>query len=191
MNARKLTLVIFVTLLLLMGSACKHLVPDHFEIETTSELGPNTLDRIDDLNDTIATGVEIGPETRAIIEQLNETINEGLEFGFKPDILDRHPHAGGCGQEKWSIGLMCADKNNSKFFSDIYLKPKVNNTVALNPSYYEIPGDYTCTIAGYDVKNVNIEDDSAGDIIQVFTRKDYDGEWHVTEDFLDEGGDES
>ena len=95
------------------------------------------------------------------------------------------------GQEKWSIGLLCADKNNSKFFSDIYLKPKVNNTVSLNPSYYEIPGDYTCTIAGYDVKNVNIEDDSAGDIIQVFTRKDNDGEWQVTADFLDEGGDES
>ena len=89
MNARKVTLVVFITLLLLMISACKSLIPDHFEIETTSELGPNTLDRIDDLNDTMATGVEIGPETRAIIEQLNETINDGLEFGFTPDTLDR------------------------------------------------------------------------------------------------------
>jgi PKD repeat protein len=101
-----------------------------------------------------------------------------------------HRHGDG-GQEKWSIGLMCADKDHSMFFSDIYLKPKVNNTVSLNPSYYEIPGDYTCNIAGYDVKNVNIEDDSAGDIIQVFTRRDNDGEWQVTADFMDEGGDES
>ena len=68
---------------------CKKMIPNQFEIETTSELGPNTLNRIDDLNETIATGVEVGPETRATIEELNRTIDEGLEFGFTEDTLHR------------------------------------------------------------------------------------------------------
>jgi len=88
MNFRKAFLVIVISLVLVFASAC-NLVPSSFEIETTSELGPNTLDRIDDLNDTIATGVEIGPETRAIIEQLNQTVADGLEFGFTPETLSR------------------------------------------------------------------------------------------------------
>ena len=85
---------------------------------------------------------------------------------------------------------MCADKDHSRFFSDIYVKPPTNPTVSLNPAIYDIPDDFTCTIAGYDIKNVNVEDDSAGDIIQVFTRK-VDEEWQVTADFMEEGGDES
>jgi PKD repeat protein len=64
-------------------------IPDHFEIDTTSELGPDTLDRIDDLNDTLERGVEIGPETRRTIEELNKTIADGLEFGFTEETLAR------------------------------------------------------------------------------------------------------
>ncbi len=90
-------------------------------------------------------------------------------------------------QEHWSIGLMCADKNNSKFFSDIYIKPQSNPTVSLNPTIYDIPSEYTCTIAGYDIKNVDIQENGAGDIIQVFTRKDEDGVWQVTADFREHG----
>ncbi|MFN2275268.1 MAG: PKD domain-containing protein, partial [Anaerolineales bacterium] len=60
-----------------------------FKIETTSELGPNTLSRIDDLNGVLDRGVEIGPETRATIEMLNDTISEGIKFGFTDDMLAR------------------------------------------------------------------------------------------------------
>ena len=101
-----------------------------------------------------------------------------------------HRHGDG-GQEKWSIGLMCADKDHSRFFSDIYIKPETNMTVTLNPVIYDIPDDYTCVISGYDVRNLDIQENSAGDIIKVFTRKNSDGEWQVTADFRDHGGDES
>jgi PKD repeat protein len=80
--------VIILALALIFSTGC-NLIPSHFEIETTSELGPNTLDRIDDINDTLATGIEIGPETRQVIESLNETIDDGLEFGFTPETLQR------------------------------------------------------------------------------------------------------
>jgi PKD repeat protein len=64
-------------------------VPSHFEIDTTSELGPDTLQRIDALNETLGTGLEIGPETRATIEELNQTIREGARVGFTEDTLAR------------------------------------------------------------------------------------------------------
>jgi PKD repeat protein len=58
-------------------------------VDTTSDLGQDTLDRIDDINDTIATGLEVGPETREVIEELNETIANGLKAGFDDDTLSR------------------------------------------------------------------------------------------------------
>jgi PKD repeat protein len=66
-------------------------IPDEFafEIETTSELGPETLSRIDEINDVLDRGVEIGPETLAAIEMLNDTIGEGINFGFNNSTLDR------------------------------------------------------------------------------------------------------
>lgn len=110
----------------------------------------------------------------------------GVEANFRT-----HDHDDG-GQEHWSLGLMCVDKSMSKFISDISVRPSgTNNYLYLDAGTYNIPPEYTCSIAGYDVKNVNVEDDSAGDIIQVFTRKDEDGEWIVTADFMEEGGDES
>jgi len=115
--------------------------------------------------------------------------NNGAYWTITPDFRT-HRHSKG-GSESWSLGLMCADKNNSRFFSDIYIKPPINPTVSLNPSIYDIPEEYTCTIAGYDIKNVNVEDDSAGDIIQAYARKNSDGEWQVTADFMEEDGDES
>jgi PKD repeat protein len=114
--------------------------------------------------------------------------NNGPYWTITPNFRTHRADHGG--QEKWSLGVMCADKNNSRFFSDIFIKPPTNPTVSLNPAIYEIPDDYTCLISGYDIKNVNVEDDTAGDIIQVYTRK-VDGEWQVTADFMEEGGDES
>jgi PKD repeat protein len=91
-------------------------------------------------------------------------------------------------QEHWSIGLMCADKNNSKFFSEIHVTPESTGaTVSLNPSLYDIPSEYTCVIAGYDVKNVDVQENGAGDIIQAYMRKDEDGVWQVTADFRNHG----
>jgi PKD repeat protein len=86
----KKLIILFVVLMfiLTLGTGC-NLVPSHFEIETTSELGQNTLSRIDDLNAMLDRGVEIGPETRATIEELNQTIADGLRFGFTEDTLAR------------------------------------------------------------------------------------------------------
>jgi PKD repeat protein len=110
--------------------------------------------------------------------------NNGPYWTIHPNFRT-HRHS--AGQEHWSLGLMCADKNNSKFFSDIYIKPESNATVSLNPSYYDIPSEYTCVIAGYDAKNVDVQENGAGDIIQVYTLKDEDGVWQVTADFRNHG----
>lgn len=114
--------------------------------------------------------------------------NTGPTWTITPNFRTHRADHGG--QEKWSLGLMCADKTISRFFSNIFIKPNYAMTVSLDPDDYDIPDNYTCNIAGYDIKNVNVEDDSAGDIIQVYTRKVGD-EWEVTADFMEEGGDES
>ncbi|HDD54654.1 MAG TPA: hypothetical protein ENG59_00235 [Chloroflexi bacterium] len=116
--------------------------------------------------------------------------NNGTYWTVTPNFrTHRHSHGG---SETWSLGLMCADKNNSRFFSDIFIKPQSNSTVSINPTIYDIPSEYTCIIAGYDIKNVDVQENSAGDIIQVFTRKDEDGVWEVTADFREHGsGEES
>lgn len=59
------------------------------EIETTSELGPDTLARIDAVNRTLATGMEIGTETRQVIRELNQTIRQGVKGGFDEETLKR------------------------------------------------------------------------------------------------------
>ena len=64
-------------------------LPGPLEIETTSELGPSTLSRIDDLNGVLERGVEIGPETRQTIDELNQTIRDGVRLGFTEDSLAR------------------------------------------------------------------------------------------------------
>lgn len=114
--------------------------------------------------------------------------NNGPYWTITPNFRT-HRHGDG-GQEHWSLGLMCADKSNSKFFSDIYIKPQYSSTVSLNPTIYDIPSEHTCIIAGYDIKNVDVQENAAGDIIQVFTRKDEDGVWQVTADFREHGGGE-
>ncbi len=73
---------------MLLATAC-NLIPKNFKIETTSELGPDTLDRIDDLNAMLDRGVEIGPETRATIDELNQTVRDGIKVGFTEDSLTR------------------------------------------------------------------------------------------------------
>ncbi len=58
-------------------------------INTTSGLDQDTLERIDAVNETIATGVEVGPETRDLIRELNETIENGIKAGFDEATLSR------------------------------------------------------------------------------------------------------
>lgn len=71
------------------------IIPENFnfginaDINTTSELGQETLDRVDAVNETIANGLEVGPETRATIEELNQTIANGLKAGFDDETLAR------------------------------------------------------------------------------------------------------
>ena len=89
MTQKAIRTVALLAVWLLLASACGGLVPSHFDIETTSELGPDTLHRIDALNETIATGVEIGPETRDLIEELNQTIRDGVRVGFTDSTLGR------------------------------------------------------------------------------------------------------
>ena len=73
-------------------SACVD-IPSQFgfdvNVETNSELGPDTLARIDAVNQTLATGIEVGPETRQVIRELNETIQQGVKAGFDEATLAR------------------------------------------------------------------------------------------------------
>ncbi len=73
----------------MLGDAININANANVDVETTSELGQNTLDRIDDINDTLGSGVEVGPETRETIEELNETIANGIKAGFDDDTLAR------------------------------------------------------------------------------------------------------
>jgi PKD repeat protein len=59
------------------------------DIETTSDLGEDTLERIDAVNETIANGFEVGPETRKTIDELNQTIKNGVKAGFDDKTLAR------------------------------------------------------------------------------------------------------
>jgi PKD repeat protein len=58
-------------------------------INTTSDLGDNTLERVDAINETLATGIEVGPETREMIEEINQTIANGVKAGFDDETLSR------------------------------------------------------------------------------------------------------
>ncbi len=73
-------------------SACVD-IPSQFgfdvNLETSSELGPDTLARIDAVNQTLATGIEVGPETRQVIRELNQTIRQGVKGGFDEATLAR------------------------------------------------------------------------------------------------------
>jgi PKD repeat protein len=89
MDAKKL-LIIFVLIFTLSGC---DIIPTDFNfdanIQTTSELGQDTLDRVDAVNETLATGLEVGPETRDTIEELNQTIANGIKGGFDEETLAR------------------------------------------------------------------------------------------------------
>jgi PKD repeat protein len=89
MKKRHLTTLWVVLSLILLAVGCN--IPSEFEfdIETTNELGPETLARIDAVNRTLATGMEVGPETRQVIRELNETIRQGMKAGFDEATLKR------------------------------------------------------------------------------------------------------
>jgi len=74
-------------------------------IKTTSELGDNTLARVDAINETLATGIEVGPETRKTIEELNKTIANGLKAGFDEETLARVDHLLRIVEDGLKIGL--------------------------------------------------------------------------------------
>ncbi len=104
MTIRSTFLLSVVAALLLCGSSCVE-IPSAFDIRTESELGPNTLDRVDDLNRLLAKGVEIGPETRALIEQLNETVDKGVKVGFTPEVLAQVDRLVGQIEKGLKVGL--------------------------------------------------------------------------------------
>jgi PKD repeat protein len=85
---------LIIVVLILFATSCD-LIPSDFtfgvnaNINTTSELGQNTLDRVDAVNETLANGIEVGPETRATVEELNKTIANGIKAGFDDDTLAR------------------------------------------------------------------------------------------------------
>lgn len=102
--------VLIVVLLVLLSASCG-IIPDNFNfgidanVNTTSEIGQNTLDRIDAVNETIASGVEIGPETRSTIEELNKTIANGIKAGFDDDTLSRVDELLRIAEDGLKIGL--------------------------------------------------------------------------------------
>ncbi len=61
----------------------------NIRVRVEPELGPETLERVDKINETLASGIEIGPETRAVIEELNQTLAEGVKVGLDEDTLAR------------------------------------------------------------------------------------------------------
>lgn len=89
MNKTRFLNLLIVLALIVLAAGCD--IPSSYEldIETTSDLGPETLARIDAVNRTLATGMEVGPETRQVIRELNETIRQGMKAGFDEATLKR------------------------------------------------------------------------------------------------------
>jgi PKD repeat protein len=87
----RIHLIGMIALAVVFTTACGNLIPSNmnFNIETSSELGPDTLSRIDQVNETLATGIEVGPETRDVIRELNQTIQQGVKAGFDEATLSR------------------------------------------------------------------------------------------------------
>jgi PKD repeat protein len=84
----------FFVLLLALCAGCD-IIPSDFnfnvnaDVQTTSDLGQETLDRVDAVNETLASGIEVGPETRATIDELNQTLADGIKAGFDEETLAR------------------------------------------------------------------------------------------------------
>jgi len=88
MNTRLSVCIILSCISLLISSCWNPLgIPDEVEVnldanvQSRSDLGSPTLQRIDDANrrmeairQTLATGLEVGPETRGMIRELNQTV---------------------------------------------------------------------------------------------------------------------
>jgi len=91
---RRLNIAFNVLIIVVVMVSC-NMIPSSFDVgmdvdvDTTSELGADTLERIDEINETIATGFEVGPETREVINELNETIRDGVKAGFDGETLAR------------------------------------------------------------------------------------------------------
>jgi PKD repeat protein len=64
-------------------------IPRDLTIETKSELGPETLARIDAINQALRDGPNIGAETRDLIREVNETIRNGIKAGLDDATLSR------------------------------------------------------------------------------------------------------
>jgi PKD repeat protein len=92
---RKSTFFCGLMILMTIISVGCDVIPSNFnfginaDIDTTSEIGDNTLERIDAINETIANGFEVGPETRDLIDELNETLANGVKAGFDDETLAR------------------------------------------------------------------------------------------------------
>lgn len=59
------------------------------QINVDADLGDDTLARIDNINNTLNSGIEVGPETRKTIEELNQTLANGIKAGFDDATLAR------------------------------------------------------------------------------------------------------
>jgi PKD repeat protein len=94
MKINKLFFYGLLMILVIISASCD-IIPSDFNfavnanIDTTSELGPDTLERVDAVNETLATGIEVGPETRASIDELNKTLADGIKAGFDEETLAR------------------------------------------------------------------------------------------------------
>ena len=96
---KRIRLAAVLTLLLsILLAACKGSGYDPFglssivvdaDIDTMSELGPDTLARIDEINRTLTEGVNLGDETRQMVNDLNETLRQGVKAGFDDATLER------------------------------------------------------------------------------------------------------
>ncbi len=89
MNKTRFLNLLIILALIVLAAGCDIPSGYEFNIETTSDLGPETLARIDAVNRTLATGMEVGPETRQVIRELNETIRQGMKAGFDEATLNR------------------------------------------------------------------------------------------------------
>lgn len=85
----------FVLTIILILAGCDGIIPDKFGVDvnanvtTTSDLGQETLERVDAINETLNSGIEVGPETRETIDELNKTIADGIKAGFDEETLAR------------------------------------------------------------------------------------------------------
>jgi len=78
---------------------------------------------------------------------------------------------------------MCVDQASSFFVENIRFTPTSSQAAVSLDEYVQVPEDYTCTVAGYDLQDGSVSHQTKGDVFRAYLREQ-GGDWEIKADFL-------